>query len=100
MKITKRQLRKIIREEKTKLAEIGGPSAAVDFYRDKARLLMSAAKHLKQALGDIEDAVWHEESSAVGEDPDLQSAAMDIHAAIEFVEGQLDAVQAMVDMGS
>ena len=84
MKITKRQLRRIIKEEKSSLLNENMHDAQ-GFYEKKLKLLNTA-------LTALEAAKAHERTSAMGEDPDLNEL-------VNMVIGYIDAVYSMVQMG-
>ena len=84
MKITKRQLRTIIKEERTRILSENMHDAQ-GFYEKKLKLLDTA-------LSALEAAKAHERTSAMGEDPDLNEL-------ISMVIGYIDAVGSMVRMG-
>lgn len=84
MKITKRQLRRIIKEERTRILS-GNMHDAQGFYEKKLTILNTA-------LSALEAAKDHERTSAMGEDPDLNQL-------VNMVIGYIDAVGSMVQMG-
>ena len=79
MKITKRQLRRIIKEEKARLNEAFGGFS----YARKLNLIRAARKALQSAQE-------LESTSAMGEDPELDEL-------VDMVIGYEDAVKAMLD---
>ena len=79
MKITKSQLRRIIKEEAARLNEAYGGFS----YARKLNLIRAARKSLQSAQ-ELESA------SAMGSDPDLDEL-------VDMVIGYEDAVQAMLD---
>lgn len=96
MRITKSQLRKIILEEASRLAE--GPMAPRhEFYDEKLNLLGQSLNHLDQAINLMQQVADMDLGSPVGEDPDVQSATMDLQSAKEFIEGILSAVEVLAD---
>jgi hypothetical protein len=103
MKITEKKLRQIIREEKMKLEEIrlGAKQGleGVAFYEQKANLLATAQGHLEEAMSVLADVIDLDLESAMGEDPDVQSAYNDVEEASEFIDGIIQATEAMVTMG-
>lgn len=103
MKITEKKLRQIIREEKMKLQEARFGTkqdlGVVAFYEQKANLLATAQGHLEEAMSVLADVVDLDLESAAGEDPDVQSAYNDVQAASEFIDGLIQATDAMVAMG-
>ena len=84
MKITKRQLRTIIKEERSRILNENMHDAQ-GFYEKKLKLLDTA-------LSALEAAKAHERTSAIGEDPDLNQL-------VDMVIGYIDAVGSMVRMG-
>jgi hypothetical protein len=88
MKITKSQLKRIIAEQVSEMK----PQA---FYGKKSRELEKAAVHLEKALGVINALIDAELETPMGEDPDLQSLAMDIQSAMDFAISISDAVDAL-----
>lgn len=98
IKLTEKKLRQIIREEKAKLQEVRLEGVA--FYKERLRLLREAQGHLEEAVNALADVSDLDLDSPAGEDPDVQSAMMDVQTAAEFVEGLIMATEAMVDMGS
>jgi hypothetical protein len=98
MKLTEKRLRQIIREERNAL--IKESPEALAFYRKRVALLQQARQHLSEAINALADVSDLDLSSPSGEDTDVMSAAMDIQSAQDFVEGIIDATEAMVHMGS
>jgi len=98
IKLTEKKLRQIIREEKAKLQEVRGLEG-VAFYKERVRLLQHARDLLEEAVNALADVSDLDLDSPAGEDPDVQSAMMDVQTATEFVEGIIMATEAMVDMG-
>ena len=84
MKITKRQLRTIIKEERSRILSENMHDAQ-GFYEKKLAIL-------NKALSALEAAKAHERTSAMGEDPDLNEL-------VSMVIGYIDAVGSMVRMG-
>jgi hypothetical protein len=69
------------------------------FYEQKANLLATAQGHLEEAMSVLADVVDLDLESAAGEDPDVQSAYNDVAKASEFIDGLIQATEAMVAMG-
>lgn len=80
IRLTESRLRQIIQEERARLAR--RPLREGKFsYSSKASLLMDA-------LDLLQEAQVHEQSSDIGDDPDLNSI-------VEALEGLIDAVQVL-----
>ena len=84
MKITKRQLRRIIKEERSRVLSENMHDAQA-FYEKKLTILNTA-------LSALEAAKEHERMSAMGEDPDLNQI-------VDMVNNYIGAVGSMVQMG-
>jgi len=87
MRITKRQLRRIIREEYDEYGMGGVPPTGQhlsgrSFYRRKIEML-------QQALDYLDQAIELESYSAVGEDPDLDALRDDLDAYMSAVRAML-----------
>ena len=96
MRITKSQLRKIILEEASRLRE--APMMPREtYYDEKVSLISQALNHLDQAIDMMQQVADMDLSSPAGEDPDVQSATMDLQSAKEFIEGILSAVEVLAD---
>lgn len=95
MKITAKELRRLINEEAARLAE--APMPRETFYDEKVRALSEALRHLEAAINKMQEVSDMDLGSPAGEDPDVQSATMDLMGAKEFIEGILSAVETLAD---
>jgi len=99
MRITEKQLRMIIQEEKRRLSEITiEPVVGMDphtFYRQKSAGLNRVLDHLQAATAELQKVSVLDMESPEGEDADIQSASMDLDNVVNFVTDILVAVDAM-----
>lgn len=95
MRITADQLRRIIKEEVSKISE--APMPRETFYDEKVRLLSMALGHLTAAISTMGKVVDLDLASPMGEDVDVMSATSDLQAAQETIEGILSAVETLAD---
>lgn len=102
MKITSSQLRKIIKEEAARIRLGEGPTGSAlppreTYYDDRVSLLSQALTHLDKAIDMMQQVADMDLNAPGGDDPDVQSATMDLDNTRGFITDILAATEVLAD---